>query len=85
MTTTFKVVEFYRNNNLSNGTGNENNINTINHTLNGNTVQDQDNNLSNSIYTSFGFSVLGGYSSDLPITIVDLAPSSNGKPIKVKK
>lgn len=38
---------------------------------------------SNSIYNTLGFNVLGGYLTDFPATITDVAASLNGKSLKV--
>lgn len=38
---------------------------------------------SNSIYNTLGFNVLGGYSTDFPATITDVAANFNGKALKV--
>lgn len=40
---------------------------------------------SNSIYNTLGFNVLGGYSTDFPATIIDVAAPVNGKSLKVIK
>lgn len=37
----------------------------------------------NSIYNTLGFNVLGGYLTDFPATIIDVANNTNGKNIKV--
>lgn len=39
----------------------------------------------NLIYDSLGFNVVGGYSTDIPATIVDVAASTNGKAVKVEE
>lgn len=95
MTTTFKVVEFYRNSIASSLNGTLNNINTSTSLLNGSLVSSPIKNgclnetaspngkLIHST-NSLGFNVVGGYLTDIPATIYDLANSSNGKLIKVK-
>ncbi len=39
----------------------------------------------NSIYDTLGFNLIGGYSTDIPATIIDVAPKKNGKVVKVRK
>lgn len=66
--TTFKVVEIYRNNSSSNL------LNTSGQTDNeAKTTQ---------MLNLLGFGLIGGYSTDFPITIVDIM-SQNGKTPKV--
>ena len=80
MTTTFKVVEFYRNNSLT--TGSESTTSTNNGAL---VAESASSDQTNVIQTTFGFSVLGGYSTDLPITILEVVSQANGKTVKVNK
>ncbi len=94
MTATFKVAEFYRNNNNNN---NNNNItNALNNLISSELINFQTTNLNvnkipvhlipsfNLIYSTLGFNVLGGYLTDIPATIIDVALNANGKlPVKV--
>lgn len=117
MTATFKVVEFYRNNN-TNTTNNTNTLNKQINLINNELINDtnelgsannkegspcadplnilvNDSNLNlnkipaglvasfNLIYNTLGFNLIGGYMTDIPATIIDVAPNSKGKPIKV--
>lgn len=98
MTATFKVVEFYRNKEInSNYTNNnhENNNSIINDDstivlsnqsklLNADKIPAGLVASFNSIYASLGFIVVGGYSTDIPATIIDIADDPNGKLIKVR-
>ncbi|RMZ93384.1 hypothetical protein BpHYR1_023589 [Brachionus plicatilis] len=68
--TTFKVVEIYRNNSSTNL------LNT--------SGQTDDETKSSQIYHLLGFSLIGGYSTELPITIVDIM-NQNGKTPKVEE
>lgn len=70
MTTTFKVVEIYRNNNGSTN-------------LDLSCIQDETNKHSTQIVNLLGFNLVGGYSTELPITITDIL-NQNGKNVKVK-
>lgn len=95
MTATFKVVEFYRNKqiNANNTNNNENNNSIINDessiVLSNQSLLNADKipvglvASFNSIYASLGFNVVGGYSTDIPATIIDIADDPNGKLIKV--
>ena len=40
---------------------------------------------SNSIHNTLGFNVLGGYLTDFPATIIDVATNPNGKTLKVEE
>lgn len=97
MTATFKVVEFYRNKqiNANNTNNNENNNSIINDessiVLSNQSLLNADKipvglvASFNSIYASLGFNVVGGYSTDIPATIIDIADDPNGKLIKVEE
>jgi len=37
----------------------------------------------NLIYNTLGFNLVGGYSTDIPATIIDVAPKTSGKVVKV--
>ncbi|CAF0890922.1 unnamed protein product [Brachionus calyciflorus] len=73
LTTTFKVVEIYRNNSSSS---------LLNPTVQ--VTDDLNENRSTQIYNLLGFNLIGGYSTDLPITIVDIL-NQNGKTPKVEE
>jgi hypothetical protein len=99
MTATFKVVEFYRNkqinnnlNNSNNNTNNDNNNSIINDEftclnnqsiLNSNKIPTGLIASFNAVYASLGFNVIGGYSTDIPATIIDIAEDPNGRLTKV--
>lgn len=77
--TTFKVVEFYRNNNraLVNNTNNRTTSNQTNQTQTSNA----------NLYDILGFEIIGGYLADVPATIVNVASNAanhNRKEVKVK-
>ncbi len=87
--TTFKVVEFYRNNNIPSNIINnttESSIYDLNKNPNGtaNVTLSRSNsiNISNNIvYNTLGFNVIGGYLSEIPVTIVDVSNCLNGSKI----
>lgn len=95
MTATFKVVEFYRNKQINSNNNNENN-NSITNDDSTIVLSNQSKLLNadkipaglvasfNSIYASLGFNVVGGYSTDIPATIIDIADDPNGKLLKVR-
>jgi hypothetical protein len=83
MTTTFKVVEFYRNcitNSLNSSTSLANGSLVSSPVKNG--FLDEPTSPSARI-NSLGFNVIGGYLTGIPATVYDLAIGSNGKLIKV--
>jgi hypothetical protein len=91
MTTTFKVVEFYRNT-LSNGytSDDSSSIQSGSTKPKGNgtatLTRSESINISNSIvYNTLGFNVIGGYLSEIPVTVVDVLPQPTNatKPIRV--
>ncbi len=82
--TTFKVVEFYRNNNLPSNIINnttESSSYDLNKNSNGaSTTLCRSNSISianNIVYNTLGFNVIGGYLTEIPVTIVDVATSLN--------
>ena len=91
--TTFKVVEFYRNNNLPSNIINNTTESPIYDSSNKNTngasvtlSRSNSINISNNIvYNTLGFNVIGGYLTEIPVTIVEVAAtslnSSNGSKI----
>lgn len=94
MTATFKVVEFYRNNNKNNTNNTVINENNNQSEENSNYIINNSKLLTknipaalvasfNLIYDSLGFNVIGGYSTDIPATIIDVAASTHGKAAKV--
>ena len=94
MTATFKVVEFYRNNNTTTNNNINNSINTSNTTADDspssvNTKVDTTKlppgliSSFNLIYGTLGFNVLGGYLTDIPATVIDVAVNASGKSAKV--
>ena len=90
MTATFKVVEFYRNNNHNNNNNINNSINTSNAAADDTMVDVTKLPPAlipsfNLIYGTLGFNVLGGYLTDIPATVIDVAVNSSGKSAKVYK
>jgi hypothetical protein len=82
--TTFKVVEFYRNNN-ANSVLNSSILNSsMGSTDLDKTLSPTKTALGNQlVYNILGFNIVGGYSTEIPATIVDVARNTNGKPVKV--
>ena len=78
MTTTFKVVEFYRNNNTAAVTAAAA-VESTKPSLNG--LQNSPCKISNSsinvVYNILGFHIVGGYGTDIPATCVDIASVSS--------
>ena len=66
MTTTFKVVEFYRNNSALN-------LDTSTTTSSSSSSLISNGTANNSLYKILGFSIVGGYLADVPATLTNVS------------